>query len=230
MKRSVQPELLDALPPDDPRAQRSRRDLRRINVIMRNHTILARALRDASRGHPPRRITELGAGDGCFLLRVAEILAPAWPLVSVTLLDRLPTVPTSTRAGFTALGWQLEEIVGDVFSWSRKPNHPVDAVVANLFLHHFSEAQLVGLFNHLAHHGCVLAAVEPRRAAWPLFCSRLLWAIGCNAVTCHDAVASVRAGFVGLELSALWPDHDGWEVSESRAGLFSHRFVARRKQ
>ena len=41
MKRIVQPELLDALPPDDPRAVRSRRDLRRVNAWMRNHTIMA---------------------------------------------------------------------------------------------------------------------------------------------------------------------------------------------
>ena len=41
MNRIVQPELLDELPPDDPRAMRSRRDLRRINAWMRNHAIMA---------------------------------------------------------------------------------------------------------------------------------------------------------------------------------------------
>jgi len=33
MKRLLVPEILDHLPPDDPRAQRSRRDLARINAV-----------------------------------------------------------------------------------------------------------------------------------------------------------------------------------------------------
>ncbi len=44
MNRIVKPELLDELPPADPRAVRSRRDLRRVNAWMRNHAIMARAL------------------------------------------------------------------------------------------------------------------------------------------------------------------------------------------
>jgi hypothetical protein len=47
-------------------------------------------------------------------------------------------------------------------------------------------------------------------------------------VTRHDAVLSVRAGFAGRELSALWPSADGWKLEERRAGLFSHLFVAHR--
>jgi len=60
-----------------------------------------------------------------------------------------------------------------------------------------------------------------------LFCSRLLWAIGCNDVTRHDAVASVCAGFSGRELSALWPDKQNWRLTEQRTGAFSHLFIAR---
>jgi hypothetical protein len=59
--------------------------------------------------------------------------------------------------------------------------------------------------------------------------SRLLWAIGCNHVTLHDAAASVRAGFRGQELLALWPHSSGWDLQEHAAGLFSHSFVARRR-
>jgi hypothetical protein len=60
-----------------------------------------------------------------------------------------------------------------------------------------------------------------------LFCSRLLWAIGYNDVTRHDAVASVCAGFSGRELSALWPDKQNWRLTEQRTGAFSHLFIAR---
>ena len=57
----------------------------------------------------------------------------------------------------------------------------------------------------------------------------MLWALGCNDVSRHDAVVSVRAGFNGAELSALWPDPSRWELHEDGPWLFTHRFVARRK-
>jgi hypothetical protein len=62
----------------------------------------------------------------------------------------------------------------------------------------------------------------------PLFFSRLLRVIGCNDVTRHDATISVRAGFSGEELSALWPDKQNWQLTERRAGLFSHLFIAQK--
>ena len=93
-----------------------------------------------------------------------------------------------------------------MFLTGRKRADPPEIVVANLFLHHFDDASLAGLFRVIAGRTRLFIAIEPRRALWPLFCSRLLWAIGCNRVTRHDAVVSVRAGFSGEELSALWPD------------------------
>ena len=228
MKRIIQPELLDGLPPDDPRAMQSRRDLQRVNAVMRHHPCLTRALRKAVNGRPPERITELGAGDGHFLLRVAQTLAPLWSNVNVTLLDQQRTVSESTLAGFGAVGWPAEEIVTDALHWAEGDKQPVEVVVANLFLHHLAEAQLRSLFGALAGRARFFVALEPRRGLWPLSCSRLLWMIGCNSVTCHDATVSVRAGFAGRELSALWPPSHDWELSESSAGLFSHLFIARR--
>ena len=59
--------------------------------------------------------------------------------------------------------------------------------------------------------------------------SRLSWAIGCNKVSLHDAIVSVRAGFAGQELSALWPSPDRFDLDEHAARLFTHCFVARRR-
>jgi len=63
----------------------------------------------------------------------------------------------------------------------------------------------------------------------PRLCGRLLWLIGCGPVTRHDGRISIRAGFAGSELSALWPDKKNWELVERPVGLFSHLFTARRK-
>jgi len=225
MKRIVEPELLDSLPPDDPRAIRSRRDLRRVNAWMRNPAIMAGALENNRDGLVPNHITELGAGDGNFLLCVAKHVSPRWPDMRATLLDRQKIVSAETVSSFSALGWHAEAFVGDVFDW---PPAPGEIVAANLFLHHFDEARLAMLLQNISERARLFVAVEPHRFAFPFLCSPLLWLIGCNAVTRHDAAASIRAGFLGSELSALWPDLENWRVTEYRTGWFSHLFVARR--
>ena len=234
MKRMVQPELLDTLPPGDPRASRSRQDLRRVNAWMRHHEIMADVLQKTPDHHAPGRITELGAGDGNFLLRVAQKIkrrqvssrSVSFP-VQATLLDRQKIVTPETLAGFTALGWQAEAVVTDVFDWPQI-SAADEVVIANLFLHHFQAASLAKLLHLISLRTKLFIAIEPRRTPWTLFCSRLLWAIGCNAVTRHDAVVSVRAGFSGRELSAFWPDQQNWQLTEYCAGAFSHVFIARK--
>jgi hypothetical protein len=228
VKRIIQPELLDTLPPDDPRAVRSRRDLRRVNAWMRNHAIMARALQTGLNGQVPKQITELGAGDGHFLLRVAKKMAPRHPNVSVTLLDRQRIVLPATIASFMSLGWHAEAIVADVFDWPQV-SAATEIVIANLFLHHLDDARLADLFRMIAGRARWFIAIEPYRPPWPLFCSWLLWAIGCSSVTRHDAAVSIRTGFSDNELSALWPAGGDWQLTERRAGLFSHFFVAQKR-
>jgi len=227
MKRLIQPEWLDELPPDDPDAARSRRDLCRVNAWMGHHDIMADALQNHLNSDFVGPIVELGAGDGNFLLRVAQLLSASRRDINVTLLDRQKIVQPDTLSDFESLGWHAEAITADVFDWAHTGS-PAGVVIANLFLHHFYDTSLAGLFRALARRARLFIALEPRRARWPLFCSRLLWGIGCGLVTRHDAVLSVRAGFDGDELSRLWPAADGWQLIEQPAGAFSHLFVARR--
>lgn len=227
MKRIVQPELLDALPPDNPRAMRSRRDLRRINRLMGSAAILVRHLEQNWPKERPVHITEIGAGDGNMMAQVVRQISSSWPRGKVTLLDLQATVAAETLQAFERLNWEANVSITDVFKWSPMNG---EIVFANLFLHHFGDDQLVPLLHRIAAHASLFIAMEPRRAQWPLFCSRLLWAIGCNDVTRHDAVVSVRAGFCGDELSLLWPGRAGWYLTEQGAGLFSHLFMARKIQ
>ncbi len=71
LTRRVEAETLDHLREDDPRAIRSRRDLRRINRIMGSLSIM-NSLLNASLVRAPSHIAELGAGDGSLLLRLAK--------------------------------------------------------------------------------------------------------------------------------------------------------------
>ena len=220
--RIVEPEILDVLAPSDPRAQRSRRDLKRINGVMLQVPIMARLLRSLP---PPRRVLEIGCGDGTFLLSLLPRL-PEWRGTHIVLLDKSPIVTTETMKAFAGAGRQVEVAAADVFDYlTPAPRERFDLIVANLFLHHFEDARLEELLACVAGWTNAFVACEPERSAFALYAARMLWALGCNAVTRHDAVVSVRAGFRGNELSVLWPRTRNWIAHDDHT-LFTHTFIA----
>lgn len=222
LSRTLEPELLDLLAADDPRARASRRDLVRINFVMRQQSIMAGLLRPLA---APRRVADLGSGDGRFLLGVARRMAAHWPAVTALLVDRQDIVSPQTRAGFAALGWKCESVTEEIFE--AMPRLEVDIITANLFLHHLEEVSLARLLTLAAQKARDFIVCEPRRSLSALLASRMVFALACNDVTRHDAVASVRAGFAGSELSRLWPG-EGWRIREGLALPFTHFFSARR--
>ncbi|MCI0652653.1 MAG: hypothetical protein L0Z55_12310 [Planctomycetes bacterium] len=228
IRRKVEPEWLDFLAPEDPAAAASRADLRRVNRLMGHAGIIAAELRQAL--HPATRaLIEIGAGDGTLLLRALRRLGRQSPQLPLLLVDRQRAAGAETLAGFRALGWQPAVLISEAIEWLASCKQSAGSVfVANLFLHHFDEERLALLFERAAQLADCFIACEPRRSAFALGASHLLGAVGCNAVTRHDAVVSVHAGFNGRELCRYWPARDGWQLTERPAGLFSHLFVARR--
>jgi hypothetical protein len=227
LQRCIDPEWLDQLPASDPRAIRSRRDLKRINAVLSHTGMMARGLLRCL--DKPRALVDLGAGDGTFMLGLARRLASRWQDVTVILVDRQDIVSVATRDAFAMLGWKIETVTADLFDFlEQKPSRQVDGITANLFLHHLTSEQLARLFASAAQSAQLFIACDPRRTAWVRESSRLLWALGCNDVSVHDAVVSARAGFRGKELSGLWPTRERWHLREREAGLFSHMFVAQR--
>jgi hypothetical protein len=222
LSRTLEPELLDILAADDPRARASRRDLVRINFVMRQQRIMAGLLRPLA---APRRLADLGSGDGRFLLGVARRMAAHWPAVTALLVDRQDIVSSQTRAGFAALGWKCECVTAGIFE--AMPRLEVEIITANLFLHHLDEVSLARLLTLAAEKARDFIVCEPRRSLSALLASRMVFALACNDVTRHDAVASVRAGFAGNELSRLWPG-ERWRLREGLALPFTHFFSARR--
>ncbi len=225
--RVVENELLDNLAADDARAIRARRDLRRVNRVIGSLSVMLGALDRAAGERVPHSLLEIGAGDGTLLRRLAQRRAGKWPLRKVVLLDRLPVVDAEALAGLRGMGWPAESAAGDVIDWLEQPSDMCwDWIIANLFIHHFSAERLARLLAAIAARSRVFFCCEPRRALLPLAGSHLIGCLGVNAVTRRDAVASVRAGFCGAELSASWPQHGNWRLHEYSAGLFSHGFLA----
>ena len=216
--RILEPEWLDELPPQDPRAVRSRTDLRRVNWLMGNARLIAKALSSEKF----TRIADLGSGDGHLMLSIARRLRR--PGVELSLVDRAPVVSNATLAEFAELGWRVHVVARDALAFLRE--EPIEVVVANLFLHHLEPEALRQLFTICGERAQLVAACEPRRSQLALLGCRLMWFIGANDVTRHDAIVSVRAGFTGRELSELW--QAPWQIDERGAPPFSHLFVARR--
>ena len=185
--RCVQAEILDELPPEDPAARASRRDLRLLNRFLANWEWTYRLLRRRLRPH--QRIVELGAGEGAwgrYLWRRRHSL----PAFAYTGVDRSPR-PEDWPAGW---GWEqrdLREGWGDA--------GPPDLLLVHLLLHHFEDGELAEL-GELFRPVPLWIFCEPRRVRWTRTKDVLLRLGGAHPVTRHDARVSVGAGFRGDEL------------------------------
>jgi hypothetical protein len=230
MSRSVVPEELDELRPDDPRARRSRGDLRRIHHAMRSVAILRGALARLRLARPPRRIIELGSGDGSLVLRLGRRLRPPWRSVELCLLDREPVVARETEEALRRLDWTPVVLRQDALDWAAESGAPrYDLCLVSLFLHHFDETALRRLIAGIAARCDAVVACEPERGRLAYLFSHLVGVLGANSITRGDAVKSVQAGFTGREIATAWPPRvTDWWVQEYAAWPFSHCFVAAR--
>lgn len=212
MDRSLEPELLDSLPPDHPDALHNRRDIRLTNRAMGNHAWFARVLPTVVR--PGERILEIGAGTGELIRRLAE------NGLAADGLDLWPPPP----------GWPADRVwhQADLRTFSRWAEYPV--VVANLILHQFADAELRALGSAL-RHARVIAAREPARSRVSQVAYRCFAPIiGANHVSLHDAHVSIAAGFVGDELPrVLGLDAAAWDIQSGPAFLGAYVLLAVRR-
>ena len=197
--RKLTPELLDHLPHDDPGALRSRADLRRINFFMGNERWIASMIPAGT-----RHITEIGAGDGHLLSH----LACEFPQAEITAYDLAPRP--------THLPLSVKWMQGDLFTQA-PPAHG-GTLIANLFLHHFSDKQLRDLGEWMRGFD-TLVINEPLRARLPVMLGKLATPF-IHPITRHDMRVSIEAGFRRGELpAALGLDHLVQECLSWRGSL-----------
>jgi len=213
MQRTLQPELLDSLPPDHPAALQNRRDLRLTNRIMGNFRWFARTL-------PPllRRGDvglELGAGTG----ELGELLARRG--VALDGLDLWPCPPSWPAAR----AWHRVDLRAfDGYA-------PYAAVVGNLIFHQFSAPDLAALGEKLRRTARVILTCEPARRPVSQTLYRTLGPLlGANAVSLHDAHVSIAAGFCRDELPRLLGlESSAWEIRTTTTLLGAYRMIALRR-
>jgi len=211
--RTLTPELLDSLPHDSPDAQRSRRDLRWINLGLGNQRWFARTLPALARAG--ERVLELGAGTG----ELGAALASRG--LAVDGLDRAP------RPGNWAARSEWHQ--ADIFGFGGYDRYGV--VIGNLIFHHFTDAQLAELGAKFRDTVRVVIASEPKRSR----ISRRMFALtaplwGAHPVTLHDGKVSIEAGFLRHELAAaLGLDEARWEIRYEISLVSTYRMIAVRR-
>lgn len=216
--RVVTPELLDHLPPHDPEAIRSRRDLRLINSLMGNEQWICETIRRLPAGKR-QSILEIGAGDGALSMRLARL----FPQSTITACDLVPRPPD--------LAPGVKWLEGDVFAIAATDSSknagasPSGLLVANLFIHHF-EGVLLETLGRWFERFETLVINEPDRARLPHFCGLLIHPL-VNAVTRHDMHVSIRAGFTEGELTRLLGLPPArWKIRETSTWRGARRVVA----
>jgi ubiquinone/menaquinone biosynthesis C-methylase UbiE len=95
-------------------------------------------------------------------------------------------------------------VVGDAFALPFRAAS-FDFVFSSLFLHHFTDAQIVELlrdFGRVARRGVLMIDLERNPIAY-FFLPWTRWLLGWDPVTVHDGKISVEAAFRPRELASL---------------------------
>jgi hypothetical protein len=212
MQRSLQPELLDALPPTHPDALHNRRDLRLTNIAMRNYAWMCRKLPAIVRSG--ERALEIGAGTGEL---AAKLHARGMAVDGLDLWPRPAPWPPDRE-------WHRTDL-RTFDGWRRYP-----VIFGNLILHQFTDADLEALGERIRNARAIVFSEPLRRRISQVLYRAIAPLLGANYVTLHDAHVSIAAGFRGDELPrALGLDPRDWDITCATTHLGAYRMVAQRR-
>jgi SAM-dependent methyltransferase len=188
-QRLIVPEMLDHAPPDVARA--SLRDLERINRYLGGYLVVRRLFARLVRPEDSFSVLDVGAASG----DMGAAIRRHFPNAHVTSLDY--------KADHLAEA-PHPKVAADAFHLPIRPAS-FDFVFSSLFLHHFTNEQVVELFSSFraVARRAVLAIDLDRGPLAYHFLPTTRWLFGWHAITINDGQISVDAAFKRKELLAL---------------------------
>lgn len=188
-KRIIEPELMDHVPPEQARPTLS--DLVRINRRFGGHSVIRKTLAQVAGDNAAFTLLDVGAASG----DTAGLIRDLYPRASVTNLDQnfinLEAAPPP-------------KVIADAFALPFS-SETFDYVLSSLFLHHFSDEQVVALlrsFYRIARRAVLICDLE-RHAVPYYFLPLTRGLFGWKGMTVSDGRISIRAGFRLRELLEL---------------------------
>jgi len=203
-QRVIVPEELDRASPQE--ASPVLADLVRVNRYFGGHRILRKIVGGLAQPGEKFSLLDVGAASG----DIGVALQSHYPRATVVSLDRLM---------FHLDGAAPPKIVADAFQLPFAPAS-FDFVFSSLFLHHFSDDQIVELlasFKKLSRRAVLAIDLERGPLAFR-FLPATRWLFDWNRMFVDDGLLSVQAAFKKNELLAL----------ATRAGLASARVSTHR--
>ncbi len=188
-KRVIEPELLDHAEPEE--ARRNLDDLVRLNERFGGHGVLAKLMARVAKPQDEFSLLDVGAASG----DTGRFLKAKYPLAVVTSLDANPV---------NAAAANHPKLLADAFALPFGADS-FDYVLCSLFLHHFSNEEIVGLlrsFYAVARKAVLINDLERHIISYCFLpATKLLF--GWHRLTVHDGSVSVRAAFRPNELRGL---------------------------
>lgn len=219
MDRIVKPEKLDSLPPFDPEAVSSRKDLRIFNAYLGTRGWFAgKLLGDIGEED---HVLEIGAGEGTLIHSLHDrARGNGSTPVAWTALDLMPVF----REKQPGVSYVVEDLL-------RFPGYgEATVVIGNMILHQFEPDALEHLGRQISARARLIVFQEPARSRFFHTLCRCC-AFAMSPATRHDAPVSIEAGFRGNEIPlalGLSPLEWDWRTATTLRG--AHRLVARRRQ
>ncbi len=188
-KRLIQPELLDHAAPEE--ARRNLDDLVRINRHFGGHSVLRKIITRVASNDQAFTLLDIGAASG----DNARVIQALYPAASITSLDQSQTNIEAAPA---------PKLLADAFHLPFLRDS-FDYVLCCLFLHHFTDDQVIGLirgFYTAARRALLVCDLE--RHVFPYcFLPATKPFFGWQRITLHDGPISVRASFRASEMRHL---------------------------
>jgi SAM-dependent methyltransferase len=188
-QRLIKPEILDHLPPEE--ARQNLADLVRINRYFGGHSVIRHTVERVVNGEPYFSLLDVGCASG----DTARLVLSQYPHARITSLDY-------NRVNMENAPYP--KVVANAFDLPFR-DLSFDFVLSSLFLHHFSDEQVVGLlaqFYRITRKALLICDLERNLVPY-VFLPASKFVFGWKRVTVHDGIRSVRASFRERELLHL---------------------------
>jgi len=178
---------MDDLPPEQ--SVNALKDLRRLNAKFGGYRVIRKLFEEAHPPGGPFTVLDIGAASG----DVGTVVREAYPQATVISLDYRPHHLHNADP---------PRLIADAF---HLPVKRVDYVMCSLFLHHFTNEQIVDLlrgFRAVAARAVLVNDLE-RHILAEYFVPATRWLFHWDPVVVNDAPISVAAAFKASELRDL---------------------------